>query len=225
MITTKQMLQNPSGKYSAYFSRRDLIIENLKNRFANIYEKYGDFEISIYKEGEDIYYYLKVPSETVENFYFDVVIEATPLSPSSKTDYTINNYYLKLFSNSPNFVFTYTYVYEQTNSLIDFLKDKIDEKALTEPPKVRNPIQSYGFEKSVYFALLFINLKKLDKKSNLKYETLNKDELYKKIATSKSTLKKYTIEHRKQSLQKKENKKRNKKHAMIKTKSHFIKKR
>ena len=48
VMTMKQFLQNPSGSYSASFARRDLIIANLEDRFAKLYQK-RKISFSIFK--------------------------------------------------------------------------------------------------------------------------------------------------------------------------------
>lgn len=211
-ISVNQLLKNPSGKYSAYFGRRDLIIQNMEDRFYNILKKKKEFKTKIYRDGDSYFYVLKVPSETLEDFYFDVVIEAFPVSEGFKTDFSINNYNVRLFSNSPNFIFTYAYVYNKTDTLIEFLKEKISDRALEEEPKVRNPIESYGYEKSVYFALLYLKEKGLNVKSKADKESkkLDKKEILKEVLDSDAMLKKYNIAKNKEKEQKKKTEKKKK---------------
>jgi hypothetical protein len=169
-MTINQFLQNPVGKGSASGARRDVIIENLQKRYSKLYKESKKlFRLSVIKSGPNYFFVFKIPSETYYKYKFtyDVVIEFIPQG-SSGLDLTLNRYAIKVFSNNPNFLFTYAYVYNQDDIIIDFLKDKVSKKALTDPPDKRNPNQSYGFEKSVYFALLYIMDKKLYTKAFLK---------------------------------------------------------
>ena len=61
-----------------------------------------------------------------------------------------------LYSNSPSFIYTYCYVYNQKGLLIDKLKSKLPQMALTKFPEVRNPIGSLGYEKSTYIAARYL---------------------------------------------------------------------
>jgi len=206
-VTMQQFLQNPSGKYSAYFSRRDLIISNLEERYLKLMkDRKKDFKFNLYMENNDYYFIFKIPSETYDTVVFDVVIRFTPLTIDAKADYTLNRYAVNVFSNAPNFLFTYAYIYNQDDILVNFLKDKVGNIALTQAPKIKNPMESYGFEKSVYFALLFIKFNryfnksilspyiqnKLDRKSLIKAIPSCHDKLqeYEKVKAQKSLVSK-----------------------------------
>jgi hypothetical protein len=192
-VTMNKLLQNPSGPYSAYFARRDLTIKNLNDRFLQMQKDGKEFKLEIFRDKDEYYFYFKVPSETYDKLHYDVVISFVPVGDQSKSDMTLNNYSVNLFSNAPNFLFTYAYVYNQDGILIDFLKDKISEKALNEPPDIRNPIKSYGFEKSVYFALLYIKMNRLHVKSAINHRTskLDKKKLIKAVDSTDEKLKQY----------------------------------
>jgi hypothetical protein len=190
----QKLLQNPSGPYSAYFARRDITIKNLNDRFMRIMrDNKGNFPLEVFTEKNDYYFYFKIPSETHEKLHYDVVIKFSPVADQSNSDMTLNNYAVNLFSNAPNFLFTYAYIYNQDGVLVDFLKEKINSKALNEPPNIKNPIQSYGFEKSVYFALLYIKFHRLNIKSAVNHQTkkLVKKDLIKVIDTTDDKLKQY----------------------------------
>jgi hypothetical protein len=192
-VTMNKLLQNPSGPYSAYFARRDLTIKNLNDRYLQMQKDKKEFKLEIFKDKDDYYFYFKVPSETYDKLHYDVVINFIPVGDQSKSDMTLNNYSVNLFSNAPNFLFTYAYVYNQDGILIDFLKDKISKQALNEPPDIRNPIKSYGFEKSVYFALLYIKMNRLHVKSAINYraDKLDKKKLIKAVDSTEEKLKQY----------------------------------
>ena len=62
---------------------------------------------------------------------------------------------MKVFSNSPNFTFTYAYVFNKEGFVIDWMKSRMSQRSLNEEPVKRNPDQGFGFEKSIYFSILF----------------------------------------------------------------------
>lgn len=110
---------------------------------------------------------MKIPSETVPELLFDVVLQFTPLS-NADAELTINHYSVQVFSNSPGFTFTYAYIYNKEGILIDFLRNKISSTAITTPPVIRNNEEIIGFEKSVYYALLYLKAMGYTYKSNLR---------------------------------------------------------
>ena len=169
VMTINQFLQNPVGKGSASGARRDVIIGNLQTRYSKLYKECKkQFRMSVFEETNHYFFVFKIPSETFKDkLSYDVVIQLIPIGSAGK-DLTLSRYAVKVFSNAPNFMFTYAYLYNQDGILIDFLKKKLSNKALTQSPDVRNPNMSYGFEKSVYFALLFITTNKQVTKALLK---------------------------------------------------------
>lgn len=165
-MTMKNFMQNPTGKYSASFARRDLIITGLVTRYNQLIKKCGSFKYTVFEDGDDYIFHIKVPSERFGNkCIYDVVINFRCINPTMmKMALTLKNYALNVYSNAPNFTFTYAYVYNKDGIIPDFMLPKVAEKAITDEPVVKNPGQSYGFEKSVYYALLFIKNSGLDTK-------------------------------------------------------------
>ena len=62
-ITMKNFLQNPTGAYSAGFARRDLIIQGMKFRYQELIKKNGNPQMIVWEENDNVYFYLKIPSE------------------------------------------------------------------------------------------------------------------------------------------------------------------
>lgn len=167
-LTLNQLLINPTGPNSAYFSRRDRIIMDLKQRYAHIMGLVkGKMSFRVYKDVDNYIFIMKVPSETLPNLYYDVAIKFIPVDEQSKDDTTLSNYTLELFSNAPNFTFSYTYVMNKYGILMPELKSRSSNKALTSPPLTKNPVEMLGFEKSCYFAALYIKENRLIFKSQL----------------------------------------------------------
>lgn len=185
-------LTNPTGKSSSSFARRDLIIADLNHRY-DLLIKESNIEMKTFLDHGSYIFYLKIPSEKfTSKLYYDVVLEFIPISSkgnSGKKETTINNYMMRMFSNSPNFMFTYAYVYKKDNNLVKFLENKLSKKSLEEEPKVKNPQLVYGFEKSVFFALLHIKRDGMNFISKLvNSPKINKTSLSKVIMTSNKKL-------------------------------------
>lgn len=158
-VTLNQFLKNPSGYGSASLARRDIIRADLEKRYLSLYRSAKkQFNVTVYTDKSNNYFFhFNIPSEFYYNqgLYYDVVIEFLTNSRVQE-DLTLSRYQINMFSNSPNFQFTYAYVYNKDGNLIHFLNRKLSSKSLTVPPSVRNPNETHGFEKSVYFAGLYM---------------------------------------------------------------------
>ena len=202
-MTIGDLLQNPTGKGSAVMASRKLIIQDLEMRFMKLMHGHNNYiETYCFKSKQEEYIFrMKVPAETLPNLYYDVVIMCTPKcdttedTESVKGDRTLNRYRLKLFSNSPNFMFTYTYVLNKYDMIVPKLKNKCNPRALTEPPTVKNPVESYGFEKSCYFACRYLKERGLLNKGVIdqNLSVFNELKLQAVISTQEAKLKEYNL--------------------------------
>jgi hypothetical protein len=165
LINYKQLLTNPAGRGSAHIARRDEIIENMRTRAAKAFLKMP-MELSVYTEKDDYIFSFSIPSEEY-NIYYDVVLVFTPLNNEAKQSKSISEYGIRFFSNSPNFVYTYCYVLERDKWLVDKLIGKLPKQALLDPPDVRNPSMTWGFEKSITFAALSMKEYNLTSKNEI----------------------------------------------------------
>lgn len=201
-MTIQDLLRNPTGKGSAQMAARKFIIQDLDARYYKLLMEHNKkLQVRCYKSKDDYLIHVLVPAEKYKGLYYDVLIQFTPHcenkndSDAIKTDRTLNRYRLKLFSNSPNFMFTYTYVLSKNNMIIEIIKHKCSPLALTEAPTVRNPVESYGFEKSCYFACKYLSdmgyLNKDTLDANLL--TFNSIALQGQIKSQEAKLKEYNI--------------------------------
>ena len=169
-IFLDNFINNPQGKGSSYGGKRENIKKDLATRYSNILTKYnGKLEHYIFhnEKTDHYFFYFKIPSETYDKLYYDVVLEFQP--DDKKVKYTtIAEYSMNFFSNSPHMTMTYTYILNKNKIIVDFLKPKYSKKALTTPPVTRNPVEQFGFEKSCYYAALYIRDNKLYSKEVMK---------------------------------------------------------
>lgn len=227
-MTFQQFLQNPTGPYSAFFGKRENIKIDLENRFSKLLSstKNKEFKCEGFKSGNDYFFHIKIPSEKYSNILYDVVINLTPKQSYVLTEGTLLNYNLLFFSNSPAFVYTYVYISKKDKLLIPFMQNKINSTALTTPPSVKNPVQIYGFEKSIYFALLYLKYKNYHIKTAIppefKTKNVTHNVIYSRCKSSDMIMKEYNIEKHKEKL-KKEKDKRLKQKKEIKDKNKLIK--
>lgn len=152
-------------KGSATNSMIKLIKEDYKRRFDTLYLRESAMIVhKLYKEEKtgNYYIYIKMPSESVQGFFYDVLIEFKP-SKMQKLVFNddLSKYNVKFFTNDPAFLFTYAYAFNKANLIIDWLKPKLSKIALTQKPIVRNPKADTGYVKSLYFTYYFLQIRKL----------------------------------------------------------------
>lgn len=186
--TLKTFMQNPLGSGSS-FQNRKLIADGLFANFLKLIKKNKKFKVRVYDISGDIFIQVLVPSETIDNFYYDVVIKF--IGGTNKVN--LVNTKIQLFSNAPSFVFTYAYAYNNDNLLIDELKDKLHKKSLTDIPKVKNTELVTGYEKTIFYALFYIEQENLLQRSmfaNMLLRT-NKEQMRRLIDSSEKKLTEY----------------------------------
>lgn len=155
-ITISEYMVNPGGKGSSVIPNRQLIIDDLKARYYKL-KKDRPFDMDIYKVGNDYFFHILVPSEDPEtDIKYDVVVQFTMAGEDFKNELLLKRYYLKLFSNSPSFVYSYAYVYHKNGILTDYMEKKFKDIELKSSPDIRNPREVISFEKTTYFACLHL---------------------------------------------------------------------
>jgi hypothetical protein len=153
-ISIRQYIDNPY-RGSGFLTSRKIIKQGLNLVFIKLLQKFRtQFYAVPYKyPNGDVLFYVRVPSEEHQfnKLHYDVLflIENDPVER-----YSLRN--IKMFSNSPNFLYTYAYVYYHDDLIIDRFASKIPSIAFTKPPEIRNPLESLGYEKSTYVAARYL---------------------------------------------------------------------
>ena len=154
-ITLSSYVSNPTGKGSAYVANRSAIKNGLNMTFIKLLREHRKqfYCIPYTYENGDILFYVKVPSEFYDDnkISYDVLFKMTYDQRLDR-----KNRDMKIYSNSPSFIYTYCYVYNRANFIIEMLKSKLPTEALMQAPIVRNPIGSFGYEKSTYIAARYL---------------------------------------------------------------------
>lgn len=152
------------------------MIQKYRDRY-NIMKARGlrfKFTIHYVLPGGRTIVHIKVPSETVRNFFYDVVLELSLAGGAKKFE----DCHIRVFSNCPSFVYTYAYVFyhlsddelgKQSMMVDDFkqkipkncimiqdIAEKVGETPLTQRPVIRNPYGLPLFDKSIYYAIFYI---------------------------------------------------------------------
>lgn len=174
-MSMNQYILNPAMKSNAVLNAtaRELIKKNYQQKFDNLMlRENGKVDYYLFTETEkNIYWvYMKVPSEVVPKFYYDVVFKFTPSANTGYFD-DIFKYNMKVYSNDPNFVFTFAYVFNQNGLFLSELTSKMSKEALTKAPEIKNPTEQIGYEKDIYFAYLIMKNRGIHKIGRFKAES------------------------------------------------------
>ena len=156
-MTYDQYIQNPMGVANAVFSNRDMYRELYMNKLDKILvREMGHIDYTLYKSKNKYYVYIKVPSEVIEKFYYDVVIEFSEPDDKSLIDSTLKNYNVSFYSNDPSFVYTFAHAFIKNKLFIEELKDVMSKEAIKKVAVEKNPSNQVGYVKSLYFAYLIL---------------------------------------------------------------------
>ena len=169
-MTYEQYIQNPMGVANSVISNREMYRVLYTKKLDSILVREIGFlnrmETHLCKDGERYIAYLKIPSETVPSFFYDVVIEFTK-PKGALVGNSLKNYYVRFYSNDPSFVFTFAHAFLKNDMFFKDYSDKMSKKALKEKANEKNPHNIVGYVKSLYFAYIIMNRKDLFNK--LKY--------------------------------------------------------
>lgn len=179
-MTLEQYILNPMGKDNSVLnvSTRNIIGLQYRQKFDNILlREKGKIEYHLYRDQKNNIYWahIKVPSETVEKFYYDIVFKFTANEDTKSAGSDLFKWNVNFYSNDPSFVFTYAHVFRDNKLFIEELKSKMSKEALRKEAKEKNPGNNVGYVKTIYFAYLLMENRKLNKKIRFEAEVKNFD--------------------------------------------------
>lgn len=157
-VNFKDFIATPYGKGVTAINNRSLRQE-LESRYRGL-DNYGkSLKVDkVYKHNDSYYIHILVPSESERQNFYDVVVKFIPnaVTKSTKPRF-IFNYDMELFSNCPSFTYTFAHVYKKFGILCDELIDKYDDEVFKNKPEIKNPYFIINYDKSIYFALYFLD--------------------------------------------------------------------
>lgn len=157
-MTFKEYIDNPAGKGNSVVTNKGMYKEMYTSKFDKIMvRENGIIHYKVYKEGgnNDSYYiHIKIPSEVVSNFYYDVVIQLWCDTVKQKGNANLNGHYVRFYSNDPSFVYTFAHTFYKNGMFIDILKTRMNSSAIKDVAKIKNPKSELMYVKSLYFAYL-----------------------------------------------------------------------
>lgn len=142
------------------------LIEGYRERYQSLI-KTKQFSHTIYTvmPGNRTMVHIKVPSETIDGFFYDVVFE---LSHPKEVGNSVLDCDVKFFSNCPSYVYTLQYVMSHyypdakgrmnrgDNLAIAGLSRTLGPQPSKDKPVVRNPLGIPMLDKSLYFGIFYM---------------------------------------------------------------------
>ncbi len=173
-MTFDQYIQNPMGIANSVISNREMYRTLFTNKLDKILVReagrINNIENHMYKDTKRKRYiaYIKIPSEAIENFFYDVLIEFT--EPSKTKDKVtvgsaLNKYNVRFYSNDPSFVFTFTHAFNKNGIFFTDYADKMSQRAIKEKATQKNKYDVVGYVKTLYFAYIIMSRKGLFNKN------------------------------------------------------------
>ena len=203
-------IDNPAGG-STVVTNRKMYKDMYKSKFdAVLLREQGKIKYFVYHDTDihDSYYiHMKIPSEVIDNFYYDVVIRLYTTIGSKKSATSLRAYAVQFYSNDPAFVYTFAYSFSKNKLFINDLSSKMSKTALSTRATVKNPHNDVWYVKSLYFAYLAMErynlfnrtvLDKASKKYSKRVLLGNIDNADKKIHERQEAAKKKTLEEKKE---------------------------
>lgn len=165
--TIFEFMKNPTITDGKTAFRNIVRDKHLKSRYTDYIKVIGTLKFIPYFKDEHKYlFHFKIPSASTKNVMYDVCIEFFSNEPSIVAQNTIEQYSIRIFSNSPDFTFTYAQVCYLKDFLVPELIDKFDGNILEESPGKRNPTKAIGFDYPLFFCMYFLSLNKFYLKKN-----------------------------------------------------------
>jgi len=153
-INLRQYVDNPY-RGSAFLASRKAIKAGLNQIFVKLLREHRTkfYAVPYVYANGDVLFHVRVPSEEYKynKLHYDVLLK---IENDPTRRYSMRN--VRMFSNSPSFVFTYAYVYYHDDLVIDEFASKLPTLSLIQAPEVRNPVESLGYEKSTYIAARYL---------------------------------------------------------------------
>ena len=169
-MSLEQYILNPMGKKNAVLNAtaREAIASDYIKRYGRLMmREHSHIQYYLYKDEDKNKYiaHFLIPSETIDKFYYDVLLEFTTDSNIQGDGSNLFKYNCRFYSNDPAFVYTYAYVFRSNGLLIEQLNSKMSKDALHKEAKEKNPGNNVGYVKTIYFAYLYMKSRGLNQKS------------------------------------------------------------
>lgn len=186
-------IDNPSGTASV-ITNRNMYKQMYQQKFDTVLmRENGNIKFELYVGNDNVdshYIYLKIPSEVVPNFYYDVVIQLYTTDNKQKNNMSLRSYFVKFYSNDPAFVYTFAHSFIKNKLFIQDLEPKMSKEAIKNVARIKNPKDEVWYVKSLYFAYLAMEKYSLFNrvKFNVNTQKYDKKKLLNKIMQAESKI-------------------------------------
>lgn len=152
-----EYINNPMGKKNSVYTNRNMYADLYKSKLNNILvRENGKIHYELYRDKDDYIIYFKIPSETIDKFYYDIVIRFFTNDKNIKLSSSISEYDIQVFSNDPHFAYTYLNLFLRNDMFFDDMRSKVDKTFLVKEANEKNPDDQIGYVKSLYFSYLIM---------------------------------------------------------------------
>ena len=164
-ITYPEYIKNPMQ--NRIMSNRDMYYNMYRSKLdALLVRENNEIPFYLFKDNDKRYIALiKVPSETVKHFFYDVAIEFYTDEGKIVSENDLKNYNVRFYSNDPSFVFNFCYSFMKNDIFFMDLESKMSKLARTQKAVVTNAKNEVGYCKSIFFAYLIMESRGLFNKS------------------------------------------------------------
>lgn len=157
-ITYTQYINNPLGEKNSVITNRGMYQKLYRDKLDKILLREGGKVIyNLYKSKDRYYIHFKIPSEVIEKFYYDTIVEFYTDDSLKEKSVSLKDYYVKFYSNDPAFVYTFAHAFIKNQLFIEDLESKMTKESVKTVAKEKNPKNLVGYVKSLFFAYLLIN--------------------------------------------------------------------
>lgn len=156
-MTLKEYIMNPYPNGVISSQTREVTRAMYKEKFEKIMlrEAGTQLPVKFYIGKSSWFIHLKVPSEAIPNFTYDVVFEFLNV----KNSVNLEECETKFYSNDPAFVYTYANTFKSHKMFCDELSSRMPKEALRTKAHEKNPSNIVGYVKSLYFGYLLCKTK------------------------------------------------------------------
>lgn len=221
-MNIKLYLTNPGGKGNSIY-----MIHEMKRILDEQYMRMNSkFRINWYNVNDKSYVaHVKIPSRSVDNLFYDVLIEFDMNSIPENTT-TVDKGNAKVFSNCPSFTYTFANVFNKKGDLIPWCKSKYPSEIFSKEPLQRNPYQMYNYERSIYMAMCYVlsgqrNVVKAMANKSIKVKNYQKILNEVRTSTEVEEIYKQRQKQQKEATKAAENKTKDKKQSSLKASSNI----
>lgn len=157
-VKIENLIRPFSSGFAAVSARQQT--ELLTKRFVSEIEK--EIEVKCWKEKNDYFIWSQIPSKANAKYpgdriTYDVIIKLSPPNSAWIKQDHMREYDVKVFSNEPNFMFTFTYAFSARRGLLNMPNGYYSRKALKIKPKVRNPLLLLGIDEGLFFTVMYMD--------------------------------------------------------------------